>query len=232
MIDQAHHKNYARLALGEAAEFDRAIELAINMTGPDTLIIVTADHSHAFTMNGYAPRGNDILGEKAFGYIHYESVGFIRKYYVLGFGNQTKTDPPYLTLSYGNGPGFDYQYAPNSLISKFPWKNAMEDEENRFRDPWYQHVGSFYLEDETHGGEDVAMYAKGPGSHLIRGVIEQNYAAHVISYAACIGPHASLNQDCPRLRSAATTTSGTNSIFVWIAVLVSCIYGFHRSRVS
>lgn len=64
LIDQAHHKNYARLALGESAEFDKAVEVAINMTGPDTLIIVTADHSHAFTMNGYAKRGNDILGEK------------------------------------------------------------------------------------------------------------------------------------------------------------------------
>lgn len=64
LIDQAHHKNYARLALGEAAEFDRAIEVAINMTGPDTLILVTADHSHAFTINGYAKRGNDVLGKR------------------------------------------------------------------------------------------------------------------------------------------------------------------------
>lgn len=62
LIDQAHHKNYARLAMAETAEFDNAIALAINETGPDTLIIVTADHSHSFTMEGYSKRGNDILG--------------------------------------------------------------------------------------------------------------------------------------------------------------------------
>ncbi|KAJ8951450.1 hypothetical protein NQ318_006879 [Aromia moschata] len=63
----AHHQNYARLAMEETSEFDNAIALAINETGPDTLILVTADHSHSFTMEGYSKRGNDILGytEKA-----------------------------------------------------------------------------------------------------------------------------------------------------------------------
>lgn len=62
-IDQAHHKNYARLALHETVEFDEAIQMAVGMTNPEeTLIIVTADHSHAFTMNGYPVRNNDILG--------------------------------------------------------------------------------------------------------------------------------------------------------------------------
>ena len=28
--------------------------------------------------------------------------------------------------------------------------------------------------DETHGGEDVALYGTGPGSERVRGVIEQN----------------------------------------------------------
>ena len=62
-IDHAHHKNYAQLALHETAEMDDAVAYAARNTDPaDTLIIVTADHSHSFTINGYPARGNDILG--------------------------------------------------------------------------------------------------------------------------------------------------------------------------
>lgn len=40
---------------------------------------------------------------------------------------------------------------------------------------------------ESHGGEEVAIYASGPMSHLLTGVVEQNYIAHVMMYASCIG---------------------------------------------
>lgn len=62
-IDLAHHKNYARLALEEGSEFDTTVELVLKRSGPDTLIIVTADHSHSLTFNGYPERGDDILGK-------------------------------------------------------------------------------------------------------------------------------------------------------------------------
>ena len=42
---------------------------------------------------------------------------------------------------------------------------------------------------ETHGGEDVAIYATGPMSHLFHGVHEQSYIAHVMAYASCVGPN-------------------------------------------
>lgn len=40
---------------------------------------------------------------------------------------------------------------------------------------------------ETHGGEDVAVFAKGPMAHLLHGVYEQNYIPHAMAYASCIG---------------------------------------------
>lgn len=47
-IDQAHHQNYARLALQEVLEMEAAVQVALDETDrSDTLIIVTADHSHA-----------------------------------------------------------------------------------------------------------------------------------------------------------------------------------------
>lgn len=63
LIDKAHHDNYARMALEESSQLEEAVRIALNETGPDTLIIVTADHSHSFTFNGYPARGNDILGK-------------------------------------------------------------------------------------------------------------------------------------------------------------------------
>lgn len=62
-IDQAHHDGRAKLALEEAIQFDLAIQAALNMTSrQDTLIIVTADHAHTMTINGYPDRGNNLLG--------------------------------------------------------------------------------------------------------------------------------------------------------------------------
>lgn len=54
------------------------------------------------------------------------------------------------------------------------------------------------LDSETHGGEDVAILAKGPMAHLFHGVQEQTYVAHVMAYAACIEPYT----DCRQRNSA------------------------------
>ena len=51
----------------------------------------------------------------------------------------------------------------------------------------YQVQSAVPLRHETHGGEDVAVFAKGPMAHLLHGVHEQNYIPHVMAYAACIG---------------------------------------------
>ena len=42
---------------------------------------------------------------------------------------------------------------------------------------------------ETHAGEDVAVFARGPWAHLVHGVQEQTFVAHVMAFAACVGPY-------------------------------------------
>lgn len=53
-----------------------------------------------------------------------------------------------------------------------------------------------------HSGEDVAIYATGPMAHLVHGVDEQSYVAHVMGYAACMGPYAGNCKVAGRLNEA------------------------------
>ena len=62
-IDHGHHAGSAYNALTDAIEFSNAVQKAVDTASDDTLIIVTADHSHVFTIAGYPTRGNPILGK-------------------------------------------------------------------------------------------------------------------------------------------------------------------------
>lgn len=53
----------------------------------------------------------------------------------------------------------------------------------------YRQQAPVPLSSVTHSIEDVAIFAKGPMSHLFHGVQEQNYIAHVIAYSACMEPY-------------------------------------------
>ena len=58
--------------MDETAELAKAISAAVNLTDEsDTLIVVTSDHSHAMSMNGYARRGNAILGKTLVKNLHF-----------------------------------------------------------------------------------------------------------------------------------------------------------------
>jgi len=63
-IDHAHHYNNPYRALEETLVLESTLEAIMSKVDlSDTLIVVTADHSHVMTMGGLAtPRGNDILG--------------------------------------------------------------------------------------------------------------------------------------------------------------------------
>lgn len=64
------------------------------------------------------------------------------------------------------------------------------------------------LDAETHGGEDVAIYAKGPMAHLFHGVKEQNYIAHAMAYAACLEPYTDCPPPPPSSRGQSNSFSG------------------------
>ncbi|MEL7445384.1 MAG: alkaline phosphatase [Pseudomonadota bacterium] len=159
-IDHGHHAGQAGYALEETVEFSRAIQYAIDNTDPEeTLILVTADHSHVFTIAGYPARGNDILG-----------------HVIPPEGDITNPDEaqpaedgkPYTTLGYGNGPG------SIANLAERPVPDTGVKARQQSTVPLYS---------ETHSGEDVALYAQGPGADKARGVIEQNIIYDIIRSA-------------------------------------------------
>ena len=96
-IDMAHHENFANMALYETIAFDKAIERALQLVSTDdTLVVVTADHSHAFTMNGYPERGNNIMGIA---------------------GSDEESSKPFTTLMYANGPGYQKDRVDPSTVN-------------------------------------------------------------------------------------------------------------------
>ena len=63
-IDQAHHEGWAQRALNETIALDDAIEKTLSkINSSETLVIVTADHSHSMTFSGYVERGSDVTGK-------------------------------------------------------------------------------------------------------------------------------------------------------------------------
>ncbi|XP_075794496.1 LOW QUALITY PROTEIN: intestinal-type alkaline phosphatase [Pelodiscus sinensis] len=98
----------------------------------------------------------------------------------------------YTSILYGNGPGYQINATGR------PDVNSAESEATA-----YKQQAAVPLSSETHGGEDVAIFAKGPMAHLFQGVQEQTYVAHVMAYAACLDPYT----ECPERSAACAGTS-------------------------
>ena len=84
----------------------------------------------------------------------------------------------------------------------------------------YQAQAAVPLSMETHGGEDVAVFAKGPMAHLLHGVHEQNYIPHVMAYASCIGQN---RQHCLRRNQASGLRPGLSAV-VALLTAVSLLF--------
>jgi alkaline phosphatase len=176
-IDHAHHAGNAYRALTDAIELSNAVAAARAITSAsDTLIIVTADHSHAFTMAGYPTRGNPILGKV----VTNDNFGEPKSKLDLAADGK-----PYTTLSYQNGPGyaFDKEMMQTSKRRKPNAGRGQDLSDIDTTDRRFHQQSLVPMVSESHGGEDVAVYADGPGAYLLHGVIEQNVIYHIMRQA-------------------------------------------------
>ncbi|KAG5886731.1 hypothetical protein JTB14_027153 [Gonioctena quinquepunctata] len=154
-IDTAHHETFAHKALDETAEFSKAVQRAVEMTNAEETLIVVTS-DHAHTMSYAGYAGR---GSDVFGYAGHASDSHL-----------------YTILNYANGPGYKpmketgERYVPS------------EDEMNEVGFKW---PSTYPLKSETHGADDVGIFALGPWAHLFTGVMEQNVIPHLISFASC-----------------------------------------------
>lgn len=161
-IDHAHHAGNAYRALTDTITFAEAIEAAAAKVDlSETLILVTADHGHVFTIAGYPTRGNDILGKV----ISNDETGEPAPDFARDLDGL-----PFTTLSYANGPGYIPGPRPDlELVDT--------------ADPDYLQEATVPLSSETHSGEDVPLYGVGKGAKEVHGTLEQD-EVHDIMRAA------------------------------------------------
>ncbi|SFG51127.1 alkaline phosphatase [Palleronia marisminoris] len=197
-VDHANHAGNAARVLTDGVAFAEAIRVADEMTDDaDTLIIVTSDHEHAIAFNGYCGRGSDILGLCM--QVNGDGIE------ALDEPNMASDALPYTVIGYLNGAG-------SVLVEQIPDEaetSAATDVDTGEASPEagapiysgdrsaiadadvtdidYLQQALIPMSSETHSGEDVAVYAKGPWAHLFDGTIEQNVIFHVMHHAATAG---------------------------------------------
>ncbi|WP_182310121.1 alkaline phosphatase [Aeromonas media] len=143
-IDHALHATNAKRSLTDAVALDEAVKTALGKVDlADTLIVVTADHDHTMTINGYAAKGNPVLD------------------LVKNSDGSTQHDvdgKPFTTLVFGNGPNRADQ-------------RPILTSDQVMADDYLQETG-VKLGSETHGGGDVMLFADGAGSGRFKGTLD------------------------------------------------------------
>ena len=181
-IDHAHHSGIAYRALTDTVAFAEAVEAANALTSEqDTLILVTADHSHTMSFVGYPQRGNPILGKVVGVSSEDDEPGLVKD--LLGL--------PYTTLVYANGPGYtgatsaqpagskNFPHNPGGYVEPAVGRPDLTKVDTQH--PNFMQEALVPSNSESHGGDDVGIWARGPGSAAVRGSLEQNTLFHLLT---------------------------------------------------
>ncbi|GAA0541194.1 alkaline phosphatase [Rhizomicrobium palustre] len=160
-IDKWHHRNNAYRALTDVDELSNAVAAAAEMTSDkDTLIILTADHSHGLTLSGGLAIGAPVMGLA-------QSDGQPKR------DRQGNTYP---ALTYATGPG-----------EGGGDEHPMLDQKTA-TDPAFKQPALVPMNSAAHAGEDVPVYAQGPQAYLVSGSFESTYLYQVMRHALEVKP--------------------------------------------
>lgn len=175
-IDHGHHAGSAYSALHDTIAFSNAVRAAAEKVNlEETLILVTADHSHVMTIAGYATRGNPILGKVETN----DGAGA-----PVGEPALAADDQPYTVLAYANGLGFadlgeetdaDVRYGMPVDAGRVNLTDV-----NTEAPGFHQEAMVPFSSGESHAAEDISLHAIGAGAEMVQGTLEQNAVFHLM----------------------------------------------------
>jgi alkaline phosphatase len=193
-IDHAHHAGNAYRALVDTQELDEAIGAAAQIVDlSETLIIVSADHSHVFNIAGYPLRPLQEMPypvksyEPGYEQIGANGHGILDVVYDIDQNNGhvsaagDRNGVPYTILGYHNGPGYRGTPRADPRGDSFKGLNGLTPSGPTH--PAYFQEAAVPLGSETHAGEDVTIYAIGPGSELVDGTVKNTHIFNVMKKA-------------------------------------------------
>jgi alkaline phosphatase len=102
---------------------------------------------------------------------------------------------PYATISYGNGPGFKFIFNADGTRAN-PLNYNLTNHK-------VQYPATAPMKKDTHGGQDVGVWASGPQAHLFSGHYEQNTIPMIMAHILQVGPYA-VDEKCAACSMSAT----------------------------
>lgn len=179
-IDHALHGTNAKRSLQDTIAFDNAIKAALDkvkQTDPDlknTLIVVTADHDHTLTFNGYNARTGKTTTT---------NPGILGLSYLYAVANTAAAPNRILADGKPHAPALDVNGNNGSVLvfgnggGPRPTSRVNISEQDAASDDYLQEVGIRMGApgSETHGGGDVMLYAEGAGSSIFKGTRDNTW---------------------------------------------------------
>ena len=195
-VDKMSHPMDWDRSVFEVIEFDKAIGLAREFAAknPDTLVVVTADHTHGFSIIGTIDdeKPGDEMREKVG---TYDKAGFPNYKDENGDGFPDRVDvTKRLAMFANNFPDYYETFRPKL---DGPFVPAIQDENKHYiANGAYKDVPGAVLrtgnlpkdaDTAVHAVDDVVLQAQGPGSEEFKGYMEESDVYRVLSDTFALG---------------------------------------------
>lgn len=195
-IDKMSHPLDWERALVDTIEFDKAIGVAQEFAknNPDTLIVVTGDHTHGVAIIGTVD--DDKPGDEMRAKVGtYDAAGFPNYEDKDGDGYPDRVDVSRrLFMAANNGPDHYETFRPKL---DDPFVPAIKNEKGEYvANEAYKDVpgavfvqGNIPKDEDTgvHAVDDIVLQATGPGSEGLRGYMEQSDVYRALADAFALG---------------------------------------------